>query len=125
MPIPHASLLVRDLGDLRPQDVTPEVRAEAAEIQVSDPELYAHSLGARLAVGQDPAPTVTAEVVDEADVFLITLTGLGDDSIGEVTYVVWYDPSPPVPTVVRAFVIPRCSRGVAVDEAGQPMDLCL
>jgi hypothetical protein len=68
---------------------------------------------------------VTAEVVDGADLFLITLSGLADDSVGEVTYVVWYDPSAPVPTVERAFVISRCSRGVAVDEAGESMDLCI
>ena len=125
LPIPPAALFERDLGDLRPEDVTPEVRTEAAEVQVSEPERFVRSLGARLAVGQDPAPTVTAEVVDGADVFIITLSGIGDDSIGEVTYVVWYDPSPPVPTVLRAFRVPRCSRGVAVDEAGEPMDLCL
>jgi hypothetical protein len=68
---------------------------------------------------------VTAVVTAGADVFLITLSGLGDDSIGEVAYVVWYDPSRPVPTVERAFVISRCSRGVAVDEAGEPLDLCV
>ena len=74
---------------------------------------------------QDPAPTVTAEPVYGANLVLITLTGLADDSIGEVTYVVWYDPSGPALAVDRAFMISRCSRGVAVDESGQPMDLCI
>ncbi len=92
---------------------------------MSEPALVARSLGARLSRGHEPAPTVTAEVVDGANVFVITLSGLGDDSIGEVTYVVWYDPSPPAPTVLRAYLISRCSRGVAVDEAGEPLDLCL
>jgi hypothetical protein len=125
LPVPAESLLVRDLGDLDPVDVTRRVRRQGDLVQVSEPEQWARSLGARLADGQDPAPTVNVEVVDGTDIFLITLSGLGDDSIGEVTYVVWYDPSPPVPTVERAFLISRCSRGVAVDEAGQPMDLCI
>jgi hypothetical protein len=125
LPVPPESLLVRDLGDLNPVDVTRQVRRHRDLVQVSEPEQWARALGARLADGQDPAPTVNVEVVDGADIFLITLSGLGDDSIGEVTYVVWYDSSPPVPTVERAFLISRCSRGVAVDEAGEPMDLCL
>jgi hypothetical protein len=125
LPVPPESLLLRDLGDLDPVDVTRQVRRQADLVQVSEPEQFARSLGARLAEGQDPAPTVTAEVTAGADVFLITLSGLGDDSIGEVAYVVWYDPSRPVPTVERAFVISRCSRGVAVDEAGEPLDLCV
>jgi hypothetical protein len=86
LPIPPASLLVRDLGDLRPQDVTPQVQRRAALVQVSEPNQFVRSLGARLAAGQNPAPTVTADVVDGADVFLITLTGLGDDSIGDSTW---------------------------------------
>jgi hypothetical protein len=125
LPIPPAALFERDFGDLPPEDVTPQVRADAAEIQVSEPAQYARSLGARLADGQDPAPTVTAEVVDGANVFVITLSGLGDDSIGEVTYLAWYDNSGPAPFVLRAYLISRCARGVAVDEAGEPMGLCL
>jgi hypothetical protein len=125
LPVPPAALLERDFGDLPPEDVTPQVQMDAAEVQVSEPAQFAGSLGARLADGQDPAPTVTAEVVEGANVFVITLSGLGDDSIGEVTYLAWYDPSPPVPTVLRAYLISRCSRGVAVDEAGESLDLCL
>jgi hypothetical protein len=105
--------------------VTDEVRRHAELIQVSEPEQIASALGARLAAGEEPEPTVTAEIVDGANLFVITLSGLADDSIGAVTYVVWYDPSPPVPTVERAFLISHCSRGVAVDEAGEPMGLCL
>jgi hypothetical protein len=125
LPIPPGSLLIRDLGDLDPVDVTGEVRRHAELVQVAEPEQFARSLGARLAGEEEPAPTVSAEVVDGVDIFVITLTGLADDSIGAVTYVVWYDPSPPVPTVERAFLISHCSRGVAVDEAGEPMGLCL
>jgi hypothetical protein len=123
--IPPEALLARDLGDLSPVDVTRFVRRQSDLVEVSDLEQYGRALGARLAAGQDPAPTVTAEPVDGADVLLITLSGLGDDSASEVTYVVWYDSSGPAVTVDRAFLISRCSRGVAVDEAGAPMDLCI
>jgi hypothetical protein len=58
-------------------------------------------------------------------VLLITLSGLGDDSANEVTFVVWYDASGPSIAVDRALLITRCSRGVAVDESGAPMDLCV
>jgi hypothetical protein len=125
LPIPPAALLERDLGDLPPVDVTRQVRRQSNLVEVSDLEQYGRALGARLAADQDPAPTVTAERVDGADVLLITLSGLGDDSASEVTYVVWYDASGPAVTVDRAFLITRCSRGVAVDESGAPMDLCI
>jgi hypothetical protein len=125
LPIPPAALLLRDLGDLPPVDVTRQVRRQANLIQVADLEQYGRALGARLAADQDPAPTVTAEPVDGADVVLITLSGLGDDSASEVTYVVWYDSTGPAVTVDRAFLISRCSRGVAVDESGAPMELCI
>jgi hypothetical protein len=125
LPIPPTPLLERDLGDLPPVDVTRQVRRQSALVEVSDLEQYARSLGARLATGQDPVPTVTAEPVTGADVLLITLSALGDDSVGEVTYVVWYDYSGPELAVGRAFLISRCSRGVAVDESGAPMDLCI
>jgi hypothetical protein len=62
LPIPPASLLVRDLGDLPPGDVTLQVQEHAALIQVSESAPVARALGARLAHGQDPTPTVTAEV---------------------------------------------------------------
>jgi hypothetical protein len=68
---------------------------------------------------------VTAEPVDGAHLLLITLSGLADDSASEVTYVVWYDDSGPSIAVDRAFRIIRCSRGVAVDEAGAPLDACV
>jgi hypothetical protein len=125
LPIPPGSLLIRDFGDLDPVDVTGEVRRHAELIEVAEPEQIARALGARLAAGEEPALTVGTEVVDGANIFVVTLSGLADDSIGAVTYVVWYDPSPPVPTVERAFLISHCSRGVAVDDAGEPMGLCL
>ncbi len=125
LPIPPASLLERDLGDLPPVDVTRQVRRQSNLVQVSDLDLYARSLGARLALGQDPAPSVTAEPVVGADVLLITLSGLGDDSASEITYVVWYDASGPSIAIDRAFRITRCSRGVAVDESGAPLDACV
>jgi hypothetical protein len=125
LPIPPVTLLERDLGDLSPVDVTRQVRRQSNLIQVSELDQYARALGARLANGQDPAPTVTAEPVGGADVLLITVSGLGDDSASEVTYVVWYDSSGPAVTVDRAFSITRCSRGVAVDESGAPLDLCI
>jgi hypothetical protein len=125
LPIPPATLLARDLGDLPPVDVTRQVRRQSDLVEVSDLEQYGRALGARLAADQDPAPTVTAEPVGGADVLLITLSGLGDDSASEVTYVVWYDPSGPAIAVDRAFMISHCSRGVAVDETGAPMDLCI
>jgi hypothetical protein len=125
LPIPPATLVTRDLGDLPPVDVTRQVRRQSDLVQVSDLAQFGRALGARLAAGQDPAPTVTVEPVDGADVLLINLSGLGDDSIGEVTYVVWYDASGPAVDIDRAFLISRCSRGVAVDESGEPLDLCI
>jgi hypothetical protein len=125
LPLPPVTLFARDLGDLPPVDVTRQVRRQSDLVEVSDFDQYARSLGARLALGQDPAPTVTVEPVDGADVLVITLSGLGDDSASEVTCVVWYDPSGPAIAIDRAFLISRCSRGVALDEAGRPLDLCV
>jgi hypothetical protein len=125
LPIPPVTLLERDLGDLSPVDMTRQVRRQSNLIQVSELDQYARALRARLALGQDPAPAVRAEPAGGADVLLITLSCLGDDSASEVTYVIWYDSSGPAVNVDRAFQITRCSRGVAVDDAGQPLDLCI
>jgi hypothetical protein len=67
----------------------------------------------------EPFPEV--DVIDGADVLVMSLPNLEDDSLGGTTWVVWYDDS----GVERAFLITSCKRGVAVDDAGQPTDLCI
>jgi hypothetical protein len=121
-PLPPA-WLVADGSYRRGEDATEQLLGLGVS---SPPDEFPDALGRALAaINPGEIPHYATEELAGVPVVVVTLTGIPDDSSSRVDYVVRYADAEGVRSPTDGLLFTYCDRGVAVDESGEPLDLCL